>query len=192
MHTSRHIQRSLHRCCQPILAEFLTLKSVTANLPPVVWAHKSANYKNLPFHSKEWRVQNVKKKLHRLGRLNSLDPYYQDDLPVNEYVDPTNDKSLSRVYVWGSAVHGALGNPSFVFGKYAGKKKVKFMEPKDMFYNPVRCGGAEQYRIKDAAGMATNSFLFCLLMVKCIIVTVKILQQNHSIAFSSVLLLKLQ
>jgi len=93
----------------------------------------------------------VKKKLHRLGRLNSLDPYYQDDLPVNEYVDPTNNKSLSRVYVWGSAVHGALGNPTFVFGKYADKKMKKFIEPKDSFYNPVRCGGAEQYRIKDAA-----------------------------------------
>ena len=42
---------------------------------------KPFNHKNLPFHSSEWRARNVKKKLDKLGRLNPLDPYYEEKLP---------------------------------------------------------------------------------------------------------------
>jgi len=105
--------------------------------------------KTCPFTAQNGVLEMSRKKLDKLGRLNPLDPYYEEKLPVNEYANP--DRSLSRIYVWGSAVHGALGNPNFVFGQHIGKKGQKFVEPKDELNNPVRCNSAEQYRVRDVA-----------------------------------------
>ena len=43
--------------------------------------HSNWDYKNLPYHNKKWRVMNVKKKLHRMGRLKPTDPFYEDIMP---------------------------------------------------------------------------------------------------------------
>ena len=85
----------LHRGCGGLLTKSSLLSEVWS---PAVCssAQKSSdfNYKNLPYHSKEWRVMNIKKKLHRLGRLNPTDSFYEDNLPSETHFLVSNRKSL--------------------------------------------------------------------------------------------------
>ena len=66
---------------------------------------------------------------------------------------------MSRIYVWGSASHGALGNPESVLGRHVGKRKKKYLPPHPSCNQPTRCSRAEQFKIKDvAAGYGYSVF----------------------------------
>ena len=94
----KNLSGVLHRDCGWLLRRNSLLSEVWS---PAVCssAQKSSdfNYKNLPYHSKEWRVMNIKKKLHRLGRLNPTDSFYEDNLPSEPHSKQTIGAILKNI-----------------------------------------------------------------------------------------------
>ena len=87
-------------------------------------------------------IRNQMKKYQK--RINSLDPDHDLNIPVEQYAKD-NPNPVSRVYTWGLACYGALGNPNLVIPKKG------YQSGKDIMKKPVRCSAVEMLRVQDIA-----------------------------------------
>ena len=73
------------------------------------------------FMNKQQKARTQRNKKRYLNRIHALEPGYDAEMSVNEYVKD-NANPISRVYVWGLACYGALGNPDLIVPKKTLKK----------------------------------------------------------------------
>ena len=76
--------------------------------------------------------------------MKKLPPDDGDDLPIYSYAS-TNRNPISRVYTWGMACYGALGNPQL------NVQKIKKKQKPDSIHHPMRLSAMEMKKVKDVA-----------------------------------------
>lgn len=96
------------------------------------------------FMNKQQKARTQRNKKRYLNRIHALEPGYDAEMSVNEYIKD-NANPISRVYVWGLACYGALGNPDLIVPKKTLKKISETM------HKPIRCSFVEMLKVKDIA-----------------------------------------
>ena len=86
----------------------------------------------------------LEKKIKENRRLKKVYPEDDKDMPVYTYVS-TNKNPVSRVFSWGTACYGALGNPQLLH------PQRKSQEPKTAMHHPMRISDFEMQKVKDVA-----------------------------------------
>ena len=84
------------------------------------------------------------RKIKENRRLKKLPLDDGDDLPIYSYAS-TNRNPISRVYTWGMACYGALGNPELTVQKRKKQKKP------NSIHHPMRLSTMEMKKVKDVA-----------------------------------------
>ena len=73
-----------------------------------------------------------------------MNPDDAKDLPVYTYAS-TNQNPISRVFSWGTACYGALGNPKILH------PTKKHRKPLNSVHHPMRISNFELLKVKDIA-----------------------------------------
>ena len=94
--------------------------------------------------SKKTQEKINEQKIKENRRLKKVYPEDDKDMPVYTYVS-TNKNPVSRVFSWGTACYGALGNPQLLHPQRKGQ------EPKTAMHHPMRISDFEMQKVKDVA-----------------------------------------
>ena len=110
--------------------------------------HKTFSVSSRPVSSLIGKKQLQKineKKIKENRRLKKVFPEDDKDMEVYTYAS-TNKNPISRVFSWGTACYGALGNPHLLH------PQRKHLEPKSAVHHPMRISDFEmKKKIKDVA-----------------------------------------